>query len=75
LFCILCVARPCEEGARPLAIGDFRETELPDSTNRLREGLFELLSKEFFTPMSVRFRVTNAVRVIISTIPGGEVEV
>jgi len=54
---------------------DFQETELPDSTKRQREGLFELLSKEFFTPMSVRFRVTNAVRVIIYTIPGGEVEV
>ena len=75
IWCMLCAGKVCEEGTEMVTMPDFTETELPDVENRIREGLFELREGGSFTPLSVQFTVTNAVRVIISVIPGDVVEV
>ena len=72
---MLCAGKECEEGTEMVTMPDFTETELPDVENRIREGLFELREGDSFTPLSVQFTVTNAVRVIISVNPGDVVEV
>ena len=72
---MLCAGKVCEEGTEMVTMPDFTETELPDVENRIREGLFELREGGSFTPLSVQFTVTNAVRVIISVNPGDVVQV